>query len=54
MTGVFALYSLGLLFPLLFAVNSSVKDGDVDFIMNMTKLTVHPNFKNYLAILTNF
>lgn len=52
MTGVFALYSLGLLFPLLFAVNSSVKDGDVDFIMNMTKLTVHPNFKNYLGAWT--
>ena len=54
MTGVFALYSLGLLFPLLFALNSSVKDGDVDFIMNMTKLTVRPNFKNYLGAWTEF
>lgn len=48
MTGIFAIYSLLLLFPLLFALNSSLKNGDQDFIMNMSKFTLNPKFVNYI------
>ena len=48
MTGIFAIYSLLLLFPLFFALNSSLKNGDQDFIMNMSKITLNPKFVNYI------
>ncbi len=48
MTGIFAIYSLLLLFPLIFALNSSLKNGDQDFIMNMSKITLNPKFVNYI------
>lgn len=48
MTVVFTLYSIGLLFPVAFALNSSLKNGDQDFIMNLTRLTLKPNFRNYI------
>lgn len=48
MTGIFAIYSLLLLFPLFFALNSSLKNGDQDFIMNMSKFTLNPKFVNYI------
>lgn len=46
-SAIFMIYSIGLLFPLFFALNSAVKNGDSDFIMNMSKLTTKPNFKNF-------
>lgn len=48
MTGIFAIYSLLLLFPLIFALNSSLKNGDQNFIMNMSKITLNPKFVNYI------
>lgn len=43
----FMIYSLGLLFPVAFMFNSALKNGDPDFLMNMSKLTTKPNFKNF-------
>lgn len=48
-TVLFSLYALGLFFPLLFAFNSALKNGDSDFIMNMAKITTKPNFRNFFA-----
>ena len=47
-TVVFAVYALGIIFPLLFAFNSALKDGDMDFLMNMSKVTLKPNFMNFI------
>lgn len=46
-SGVFLIYSIGLVFPLLFALNSALKKSDADFIMNMSKLTTNPAFRNF-------
>ena len=51
-TGVFAVYALGLIYPILFAFNSALKDGDMDFLMNMTKVTLKPNFMNFINAFT--
>ena len=48
-TALFAVYAAGLFFPLLFAFNSALKNGDADFIMNMAKVTTKPNFRNFYA-----
>ena len=46
-SAVFFLYSWGLIYPLLFAFNSALKNGDADFLMNMAKLTTKPKFANF-------
>lgn len=51
-TVVFGIYALGLLYPILFAFNSALKDGDMDFLMNMTKVTLKPNFMNFINAFT--
>ncbi len=51
-TAVFAVYALGIIFPLLFAFNSALKDGDMDFLMNMSKITLKPNFMNFIDAFT--
>lgn len=51
-TVVFAVYALGIIFPLLFAFNSALKDGDMDFLMNMSKVTLKPNFMNFIDAFT--
>ena len=51
-TVVFAVYALGIIFPLLFAFNSALKDGDMDFLMNMNKVTLKPNFMNFIDAFT--
>ncbi len=45
---VFLVYSLALLYPLMFALNSALKNGDADFIANLTSLTTHPRFQNFI------
>ena len=45
---IFAAYSISLLYPLFFALNSSLKNGDADFIINLTKLTTNPRFRNFI------
>lgn len=52
MSIIFGAYTLCLMLPLLFALNSALKNGDQDFIMNMTKITTHPNFMNFINAFT--
>ena len=47
MTIVFFVYSIFLLFPIAFAFNSALKNGDQDFIINLTKITTNPRFANF-------
>ena len=49
---LFALYSLALLFPLLFALNSALKGSDGEFLENMNKITLHPDFLNFAEAFT--
>ena len=48
MSVVFFVYAIALLFPLFFALNSALKNGDADFIINLTKLTQNPRFQNFI------
>lgn len=51
-SALFFIYCLGVIFPLLFAFNSALKNGDQDFLMNMTKITLTPKFENFLLAFT--
>lgn len=51
-TAVFAVYALGLMIPLLFAFNSALKNGDGDFLNNMSKITLKPKFMNFINAFT--
>ena len=41
-SAMFLIYSISLLFPLLFAFNSALKNGDQEFIMHMSEITLNP------------
>lgn len=45
---ILLVYSLCLLFPYAFAVNSSLRENGADFSRNMTKLAFPPCFQNYI------
>ena len=47
MSAIFLVYALMLLFPMAFAFNSALKNGDQDFIINLTKITTNPRFLNF-------
>ena len=47
MSAIFLVYALLLLFPMAFALNSSLKNGDQDFTINLTKITTKPRFANF-------
>lgn len=49
---LFFVYSSALLFPLLFALNSALKNGDQDFIIGLTKITLDPQFLNFVRAFT--
>ncbi len=48
MSAIFLVYSLALLFPMAFALNSALKNGDQDFITNLCKITLKPKFSNFI------
>lgn len=48
MATIFFTYALLLLFPMAFTLNSALKNGDQDFIMNLTKITTQPRFLNFI------
>lgn len=47
-SAMFLIYSISLLFPLLFAFNSALKNGDQEFIMHMSEITLNPRFRNFI------
>ena len=45
---LFLIYTLLLIFPLLFALNSALKNGDQDYLENLNRITTHPRFMNFI------
>lgn len=51
-SAIFMLYSIGLMYPLFFALNSALKKNDPEFIMHMAELTTEPKFINFIRAFT--
>ena len=51
---LFLIYAVFLAFPLLYALNSSIKNGDAEYVLHHNDLTLRPNFRNYAAAFTEF
>ena len=49
---LFLIYTLLLIFPLLFALNSALKNGDMDYLENLNRITTHPRFMNFIEAFT--
>lgn len=49
---LFLIYTLLLVFPLLFALNSALKNGDMDYLENLNRITTHPRFMNFIEAFT--
>ena len=49
---LFLIYTLLLIFPLLFALNSALKNGDMDYLENLNQITTHPRFMNFIEAFT--
>jgi raffinose/stachyose/melibiose transport system permease protein/N-acetylglucosamine transport system permease protein len=51
-SAIFMIYSIGLLYPLFFALNSALKKDDPTFIMHMAELTKEPRSYNFIRAFT--
>ena len=49
---LFLIYTLLLIFPLLFALNKKKKNGDMDYLENLNRITTHPRFMNFIEAFT--
>lgn len=52
-TILFAVYSLLLLFPIWFALNSALKPSDPEYLINITGITTNPAFHNFVRVFSD-